>query len=108
MLRLVRLLWGGTLLLAPRRVLARVERPSSRGVLRATRILGARQVAEVLVLARRREANPPLWPLLVDLIHALTMIALAKRSRRLRRDALASASAALLLAGWGELERRRF
>ena len=106
-LRLVRALWGGTVLLAPRRVLARVERPASSGVLLATRILGARQVAEVLVLAWRRDADPARWPILVDLIHALTMIAVAKRSHRLRRDALTSAAAALALASWGELERRR-
>jgi hypothetical protein len=35
------------------------------------------------------------------------MVVLAACSRRFRRDALASAAAAGLLAGWTEVERRR-
>lgn len=104
-LQFVRALWGGVLLLAPRAVLSRGG-PSS-GVTRVTRVLGARHVIEALILSRRHRHAPPRWAVIVDTAHCASMLLAAACSRRLRRDALASAAAAGLLGGWTEIERRR-
>jgi hypothetical protein len=69
----------------------------------ATRILGARHLVEVVILSRRQ--TEPRWPVLVDVAHCSSMIAVAACSRRLRSDALTSAAVAAVLAGWAELER---
>jgi hypothetical protein len=102
--QVVRALWGGALLLAPRPLLARLGLPSSR-VLDVTRILGARHLAEVLILSRHPRRVPPRWPVLLDGLHAASMLAVAALSPQLRRDAMVSASAAALLASWTEAER---
>jgi hypothetical protein len=94
------------LMLAPRLLLRRLGRPSP-GVVAVTRILGARHVAEVVILAHRGYRSPPRWALIVDAVHAASMLALATRSRRLRREALTSATAAAVLAGLTEIERRQ-
>ncbi len=105
LLQLVRALWGGVLLLAPRPLLRRTG-PASNGIVLVTRILGARHLAEVAILGARRRERPPRWPVIVDAVHGASMVAVAIASPRLRRDALASASVAGALAGWSELERR--
>jgi hypothetical protein len=102
---LVRGIWGATLLLAPQRVLGLIGQPSQR-VEQVTRVLGARHLAEVVILARSRRRVPPRWPIVVDLLHATSMLAVAACARRQRRDALASAAIAAGLAGWTEVERR--
>lgn len=102
----VRGLWGAALLLAPRTVLARLGRPSS-SVVEVTRLLGARQLAEVLILSRDPRRAPPRWSVIVDGLHAASMLAVAALRPQLRRDALASAGAATLLASWAEMQRRR-
>jgi len=105
-LEVVRGVWGALLLLAPRPLLERLGSPT-RGIVRATRILGARHLVEVALLSRRHRRVPPRWPVLVDIAHAASMLSTAACSRRLRRDALLSAAAATVLASWGELERLR-
>jgi hypothetical protein len=105
-LQMARALWGGALLLAPRRVL-RPGEPRSSVEEGATRILGARQLAEVAILARRGRSAPPRWTIAVDVVHAASMLALAACSRRYRRDALISLTAAVFLTTWGEVERRQ-
>lgn len=72
-----------------------------------TRILGARELAEAAILARSRRAAPPQWTVAIDLAHGASMLAVAARSRRFRRDALISALAAGVFASWGELEWRK-
>ena len=105
LLQSVRLLWAGVLLLAPRRFLGARGAPP-RGVLYATRALGARHLVESLILLRDRRRRPPHWPVIIDVTHSASMIALAVRCPRLRRDALLSATTSGLLGGWAELERR--
>ncbi len=106
LLRTVRAVWGAILLLAPRALLERIGRPSP-GVIRAARLLGARQLAVVVILSRRSRQAPPRWPGIVDVVHGASMLALAASSRRVRREAIASAGAAGLLASWTEIERWR-
>lgn len=105
-LQLARAVWGGTLLLAPRPLLARAGTASD-PIVKVTRVLGARHLLEALILSRWPQRPPPRWPVVVDGIHAATMIAVATGSRRLRSEALASAAVAGLLAGWTEIERKR-
>lgn len=105
-LALIRGLWGAVLLIAPRALLDRLGEPSN-GVVHVTRALGARHLIEALILSARQRPVPPRWPVIVDVAHAASMIATAACSRRLRRDALASAAIAGVLAGWSELERAR-
>jgi hypothetical protein len=87
-------------------MLARGGHPP-RGARALTRVLGARHLVEVAIVVCSRDRRPPRWSVLVDAGHAGSMIALAGRSRRLRGDALASAAAAMILAGGAELERLR-
>jgi hypothetical protein len=70
----------------------------------AARALGARHVLEALVMAREHEHRPPLWMIGVDAAHAASMLLVAARSPRLRRDALASAATAsgLIALSWRE------
>lgn len=105
-LALIRGLWGAVLLIAPRPVLDALGPPSN-GVVQITRVLGARHLIEALILVRRRSRIPPRWPVIVDAAHGASMIATAACSRRLRRDALASAAIAGVLGGWTEIERQR-
>jgi hypothetical protein len=104
-LQSARAIWGGALLLFPYRAL-RLGGDRSPEVAQATRLLGARHLVEAAILVRRRRGAPPRWPIAVDLVHAGSMIAVAAFSARLRRDALISATAAGLLAGWTQLETR--
>lgn len=99
--------WGALLLARPQIVLARLGGDCS-GALRATaRILGARHLGEaVLISLRRADSPPPRLPMAIDLLHALSMLALARFIPRVRRDALASAAMSGALGGVSELERR--
>jgi hypothetical protein len=106
LLQSVRALWGAVLLLRPGAVLGLVGRPP-RGVVRVARLLGARHLIEALILSRLRGRTPPRWPMLVDVAHGTSMAVTAAYSRRFRRDALASAAVAGLLASWGEIDRRQ-
>lgn len=105
-LQFVRALWGGTLLLAARVLLARCGLASS-GAVGVARLLGARHLVEVLILSRRPGGAPPRWSVIVDGAHAASMVGVGAVSPRLRCGALASAGTAALLAGWTEAERRR-
>lgn len=105
MLLLTRAVWGASLLLAPDRLLAHVGDRSTE-VERMTRVLGARHLAEaVILIARRGTRPPPRWPIAVDAVHALSMLALAAMVPRHRRAALSSAGIAGGLVAWAELER---
>jgi hypothetical protein len=85
LLQLARLLWGAVLLLAPRRSLEAGGAPS-RGVVYATRGLGARHLVEALILTRDRRRRPPRWPVIIDLTHGASMVVLAICRPRVRRD----------------------
>jgi hypothetical protein len=101
-LELLRAAYGAVELLAPSAVesllVGRVADPRARTVIR---ILGARHVLQAAVTAR---GGPGLHRLGggVDLIHAVTMIALAASDPRRRRAAVVNAAIALAFAA-GEL-----
>jgi hypothetical protein len=65
----------------------------------AGRLLGARHVAEGLALSRWRSDRTRHAIVAVDVLHGLSMVALAVGSRRLRPLASASALEAFSLAG---------
>ena len=97
---------GAALLLRP----AGVARLASGGGRTApgvvVRVLGARTLAQALVLAaaerRRRDVRPVLVAgAVVDALHAASMVVTAFWKRDYRRSALASAGAAGLSAGTG-------
>jgi hypothetical protein len=100
--RLIRGSWGTLLLADPGLPLRLGGGMNSRRVRGAVRILGARHVAEALILTR----DPRLlrWVRAVDATHALSMLALAATSPRLRRDALLSAASATALVGLSLIE----
>ncbi len=71
------------------------------------RILGARHLGEATLVALQREDGaPPRWPMVIDLVHASSMLVVALLSPRLRRDALASAGMSAGLARISARERR--
>jgi hypothetical protein len=104
--RRVRGAWGTLLLAFPRALLALGGGDRSPPVVIAVRVLGARHLTESLLMAARHEERPPNWMIEVDAVHAASMLVLAARSPRLRRDALASAGTAVLLIGLSFGERR--
>lgn len=105
LLLVIRAVWGAGLLLAPDRMLGLVGDRSPE-VERLTRLLGARHVAEAATLvATRGTRPPPRWPVAMDAVHALSMLALAAIAPRHRRAALTSAGIAAGLVAWAELER---
>jgi hypothetical protein len=71
----------------------------------AARLLGARHLLEGIAMASERRRTPPAWIVGADLVHALSMLALAAARPRLRRDALLSAGGALVLVGLSVRER---
>jgi hypothetical protein len=84
-----RAVWGSLLLISGG------DDHRSRSVSIGARVLGARQLVEAVILTAERSDPPPRWPIVVDGLHALSMVALASISPRLRRDATKSALAAL-------------
>jgi hypothetical protein len=92
--RTVRAAWGGLLVIDPNLPLALGGGLDSRGVRAAVRILGARHVVEAVVLGGAQASRARRRIRAIDAIHALSMVALAAVSPRLRRDALLSAASA--------------
>ena len=92
---MVRGAWGAVLLADPGLPLRLGGGLDSRGVREAARILGARHLAEALIL--HRDPRLQRWVRAVDGTHALSMLVLAAASPRLRRDALLSAASASAL-----------
>jgi hypothetical protein len=86
------------LLAVPGRVLQAGGGGNTPAVRVGVRILGARHLAEAVVLSRARSDRPLRWIIAVDLIHAASMLWLAADSPRMRRDALLSAASAGTLA----------
>ena len=89
--------WGALLLTATRPLRRKLtDGPATSQDVALARVLGARQVAQGVVLA----AAPRTAPVggAVDALHAATMLLLSAISRRHRRAALLSAVVAVLLA----------
>ena len=93
----VRGAWGAVLLVDPDLPLRLGGGRRTRQVTLAVRVLGARHLAEALVLARTSDPRIPRVIRSIDAIHATTMLALARARPDLRRDALLSAASATLL-----------
>ena len=100
-----RMAWGALLMVSPQRMLAQDPDPAPGYVRLGVRVLGARQLVEGAVLARRAGLPPPKWSIAVDALHALSMLALAATKPRLRPAALRSAASALSLAALSAYER---
>jgi hypothetical protein len=92
--RTVRAAWGGLLLFDPDLPLRLGGGLDSRGVRIAVRVLGARHLAEGIILGGAKDDRPRRWIVAIDTVHALSMLGLSAASPRLRRDALLSAASA--------------
>lgn len=75
----------------------------------ASRVLGARQVLQAVLLARSSSSGALRFGAAVDGSHSASMLVLAARSERWRRPALQSAaiSAALAFSAYGVASRQR-
>lgn len=93
------------LLAAPGRLLRAGGGRDTPGVRAGVRILGARHLAEAVVLACAHNRRPLRLITVIDLVHAASMVALAAASRRMRRDALLSAASAGALVTLSVAER---
>lgn len=102
--RILRAGWGALLLLAPDVPLAPGGATDTRGVRTAERLLGARHLAESLILTFDHGRRPRRWIATVDGLHAVSMLALAALRRDLRRAALLSAASAGVLVGLSRFE----
>ncbi|MFU8850745.1 hypothetical protein ACNAW0_07140 [Micromonospora sp. SL1-18] len=98
----VRLAWGTTLIVAPRRVLRRWGHPSRLAV-GTLRVLGVRHLAQAAVTLRRPVPLVLVAGAAADLLHAGTALALAAVDRRQRRIALLDTAIA---GGWTVLDLR--
>ena len=97
-----RVTWGALLVISPQRVLAE----PAPGYVRATaRVLGARHLVEGAVLVRHPRRPPPEWSIAIDVLHGLSMLALAAVRPSLRSDAMRSAAGAMTLAALSAYER---
>ncbi|SCG62406.1 hypothetical protein [Micromonospora inositola] len=99
---LARVLWGGTLTLAPRRVLGALGRPSGLAVA-TLRVLGVRHLVQAAVTLRRPTPVVLTGGAAADALHAVSAVALAAVDRRQRRIALLDTAIA---AGWMVLDLR--
>jgi hypothetical protein len=100
----VRALWGAALLAVPGRVIDSVGGPADTATLIVVRVLGLRHLVQSALCGaddRRRKGA------VVDLVHALSMAALAAGARRHRRLAATDACVALAFAGSGLRLRHR-
>lgn len=102
--RAVRALWGAALLAVPGPVIDSVGGPADPATLIVVRVLGLRHLVQSALCGaddRRRKGA------VVDLVHALSMAALAAGARRHRRLAATDACVALAFAGSGLRLRHR-
>jgi len=98
----VRAAYGAALLAVPRRALGGPRLGSDEpDAVPFARALGARQLLEAGLLARRRDRRLLLAGAFVDALHGVSMLALCALSPRRRRLAAASAAGAALFAAWG-------
>jgi hypothetical protein len=99
---LLRAGYGAVLLAAPGPVLGLCTgEPASRRSRAVARVLGARHLGQAAVTAGRPSAEVLSAGVLVDLAHAVSMLALAAGDRALRRAELIDALAATILAAVG-------
>lgn len=86
--------WGAALVLAPADLLRVSGAPNGPADRLIVRVLGARHVAEAILLRRPTAARRTLSAS-VDLVHGATMVMLAARLHRWRRAAALSAAVSL-------------
>ncbi|MEU3453395.1 hypothetical protein ABZ671_07305 [Micromonospora sp. NPDC006766] len=97
---LARLVWGATLVVAPRQVLRRWGHPSGLAV-GTLRVLGVRHLAQAAMTLRRPVPAVLVAGAAADLLHATSALALAAVDRRQRRLALLDSAIA---GGWAVLD----
>ena len=103
---IVRGVWGGVLLTDPALPLRMGGGRQAPEVTLAMRLLGARHLAEALILTRYPRSAARRAIIAVDLLHAASMLALARARADLRRDALLSATTASVLVALTETSGR--
>jgi hypothetical protein len=106
-LYLSRALYGALLTVRPGLVAATVDRDPNRAARAFIRILGIRQLAEAVVVGRRPSPSLLAAGAGVDLIHAATVLVLARRAPAHRRALYLNAAGATGLGSWALAVRRR-
>lgn len=92
---------GAALLLDPEALLSRVGLvDSTPGARRLARLLGARQLAQALLLAFAPSGEAAALASVIDATHCTSMLVLARLSARYRRAALSSAVIAAMFCLW--------
>jgi hypothetical protein len=100
----VRFAWGLALVSVPHRLVQVIAgRSPTRGEIVAARVLGVRQGAQAVAVTRWPGTAPAVGAG-IDVVHAISMVALALVSARRRRLALVSASVATAFAAAGLLD----
>jgi len=99
-------LWGGLLLLDPGLPLRLGGGKEAREVIFATRLLGVRHLVEAVILVGSHKPRTGRAIAAADLVHAASMLALARARPDLRRDALLSAASASTLVALTETSGR--
>jgi len=104
----IRAAWGAALLIAPDAALCRASRQLDPRAPRAlVRVLGARQVIQSAIAARRPTRRVLLAGVAVDTAHLATMLALAALRPDLRQPALISSTTATIFIILGVQQAHR-
>ncbi len=104
---LARLLFGGWLVVFPRSILAALGAASDRRAILLARILGARHLAEAVLVGFRSDRRLALAGALVDGTHAITAAGFGALDRTRRRAALTNAVVAAGFCVGGLLHARK-
>jgi hypothetical protein len=104
---LARALYGTLLLVAAEDLTRRLTGRDSRVAAAVARVLGARHLLQALTLDRTRSRGLLALGVAIDLLHGLSMLALATVSPSYRRATLldATASGGWVASGWQAIRR---
>ncbi|PSP73589.1 hypothetical protein BRC86_08840 [Halobacteriales archaeon QS_3_64_16] len=103
----VRALYGALILVAAKGLTRKATGKESRVAATVTRVLGVRHLLQALTLGRTRSRGLLAVGMAIDLLHGLSMLALAAFSSTCRRATLLDATVAgtWVVSGWRAIRR---